>query len=66
MSAARTIPFGQTAVTKKNGTNGEHCVEGRRGDLRAKRNLRLARAVFDENNLFVDSERKKINIVSDV
>ena len=38
-----TIPFGQTAVTEKNGTDGEHCADGRRRDLRAKRNLRLAR-----------------------
>lgn len=27
MLAVRTIPFGQAAVTKRNGTNGEHCVD---------------------------------------
>ena len=39
-----TIPFGQTEVTERNSTNGEHCADGRSRDLRAKRNLRLARA----------------------
>ena len=43
-----------------NGTNGEHCAGGKKRSLRAKRNLQLARAVIDENNLFADSERKKM------
>lgn len=34
--------------------------KGKRRDLRAKRNLRPARALIDENNFFVDSERKKM------
>ena len=50
--AARTIPFGQAAMTKRNGINRKHRAGGKRRGLRAKRNLRLARACKGENNPF--------------
>lgn len=67
MLAVRTISFGQAAVTKKNGTNGEHCVDEEGGADRPNGISGSRGKRSDENNLFVDSERKKnCNNVSDV